>query len=147
MFIKGQSGFAGRKHSRETRDAISENNVKYWLSKSVPEEMREKISNTLKGRFAGENHPNWQGGITIERTKIRMSPEMKVWRKEVFERDNYTCVKCNKRGGYLIADHIKAFSKYPKLRTDVGNGRTLCKDCNYESTYVLKEWASPLGHD
>jgi len=32
---------------------------------------------------------------------------MTIWREKVFKRDNYTCQVCGKKGGYLIADHIK----------------------------------------
>jgi len=88
----------------------------------------------------GANHRNWKGGITPINEKIRKSREYRSWRERVFSRDNYTCVLCGKHGGNLIADHIKGFSKYPEFRFDIDNGRTLCKDCNYISTYKLKEW-------
>ena len=93
-----------------------------------------------KGQLAGDKHFNWRGGITNENNKLRNSPEYRHWRKAVFNRDNYTCVLCSKRGGDLVADHIKAWSYYPEHSFDIDNGRTLCTDCNYHSTYVLKEW-------
>lgn len=95
-----------------------------------------------KGQLSGEKHFNWRGGVTPLHIAIRNSEEGKLWRKEVFLRDNYTCVECGKRGGDLIAYHIKGFANHPELRFELSNGRTLCKDCNYQSTYVLKEWAS-----
>ena len=52
------------------------------------------------------------------------------WRKAVFERDDYTCQMCTKRGGELHPDHIKQFAYYPELRFDVANGRTLCASCH-----------------
>jgi len=54
--------------------------------------------------------------------------EYKNWRKAVFERDNYACQHpgCDKRGGWMNADHIKPWAYYPELRYDVNNGRTLC---------------------
>lgn len=104
--------------------------LKFWLGKKRPNlhslETRKKISLQRKG----ENSHLWRGGITAINQKIRTSFEYKEWRKSVFERDNYTCVFCQKRGGVLNADHIKAFSKYPELRLDINNGRTLCKSCH-----------------
>ena len=53
-----------------------------------------------------------------------------TWRNEVFERDNYTCQKCNKRGGELNAHHIKSYSKFKELRYEVDNGITVCIECH-----------------
>lgn len=52
-----------------------------------------------------------------------------AWRTTVFARDNYTCQKCGAKG-YIEPHHIKGWSKYPKLRYEVKNGITLCKDCH-----------------
>jgi 5-methylcytosine-specific restriction endonuclease McrA len=52
------------------------------------------------------------------------------WRTKVFERDNWTCQTCRKRGVYLEPHHIKGWAKYPKLRYEVENGVTLCKECH-----------------
>lgn len=82
--------------------------------------------------ISGKNNPNWQGGITPIHTIIRSSRQYKLWRKKVYERDNYTCVICEVPGNgkNLNADHIKAFSSHPELRLEVSNGRTLCVDCH-----------------
>lgn len=80
----------------------------------------------------GKDNPNWKGGITPIHISIRASKEYKLWRKEVYERDGYKCIKCGVLGNgkNLNADHIKPFSKYPDLRLDISNGRTLCIDCH-----------------
>lgn len=56
--------------------------------------------------------------------------EYQDWRIEVFQRDDYTCQSCKKRGGILNADHIKPQSLFPSLRFVVSNGRTLCRPCH-----------------
>lgn len=74
--------------------------------------------------------PFWKGGLTAKHLLIRQSTEYKLWRKAVFECDNYTCQECGVIGGRLNADHIKQFAYYPELRLEISNGRTLCEPCH-----------------
>lgn len=76
--------------------------------------------------WLGKDTPPW------ERTKKQQRHSLKYsnWRTKIFERDNYTCQKCGMRGGELNAHHIKPFAKYKKLRYEIANGITLCKDCH-----------------
>lgn len=78
----------------------------------------------------GEKAHNWKGGRTPESKALRRTLEQREWRIAVFERDDYTCQICGKRGGKLNADHIKPYAKYPELRTVLSNGRTLCVACH-----------------
>lgn len=94
-------------------------------------EVKKKISESKKGN----KNPNWKGGISPLNILIRNSAEMRLWRKSVFERDNYTCIWCGVRNGNgknitLHADHIKPFSLFPELRFAIDNGRTLCIECH-----------------
>lgn len=85
---------------------------------------------TRLGIWRGENNHNWKGGPNSENRTARNSENYGVWRTEVFERDNYTCVFCGTRGGRINVDHILSFSEYPLLRYDINNGRTLCYPCH-----------------
>jgi 5-methylcytosine-specific restriction endonuclease McrA len=93
---------------------------------------------------SGEKNHMWKGGITPINAKIRTSLEYKLWRKSVFERDNYTCIWCGdkQRTGHRVvlnADHIKPFSMFPELRFAIDNGRTLCVSCHRTTdTYAVK---------
>ena len=97
----------------------------------------------------GENNHLWKGGKTKLSQQIRTSAEYSFWRKQVFDRDNYSCVECGrkrKKGDRVIieADHIFPFSKILddfnitsieeaiscKKLWDIENGRTLCRDCH-----------------
>ena len=78
----------------------------------------------------GEKSHRWRGGLTSESMLIRGSLAYSNWRRQVFCRDNFTCQMCGVVGGKLCADHIKPFSKYPELRLDLVNGRTLCWPCH-----------------
>lgn len=85
-----------------------------------------------------ENNPNWRGGVTSENAKERKTAKYKHWRNSIFERDNYTCQFCSKRGGELNADHIKPFAFYKSLRYELSNGRTLCVPCHRKTFFGNK---------
>lgn len=78
----------------------------------------------------GELNANWKGGLTDSIRKFYNSAAWKQLRQQVFIRDNYTCRDCNKRGGKLEANHIKARSRYPDLKLVASNIETLCKPCH-----------------
>lgn len=93
----------------------------------------------VREKFSGKNNWNWKGGITSDNQKFRASPEYKQWRKAVFERDDYRCLDCGERGGILHADHIYPFSLFPRLRLELDNGRTLCRECHKNTdTYLSR---------
>ena len=102
-------------------------------------ESREKQSQSMRGRFIGPNNSNWKGGKRSARKIIYDSYEYKDWRKAVFERDDYTCQICNKRGCELEAHHIKKFSEYPKLVFEIDNGITLCKKCHRQKVNCYEQ--------
>lgn len=80
---------------------------------------------------------------------IRQLVQYKLWRQNIFIRDNFTCTKCGQKGGYLHAHHIKSFkslmeevkANLPLLEIvyaasvytpmwDLNNGVTMCRKCH-----------------
>lgn len=131
------SGFKGKispmrgvPRSSETKKNISLSNTGKRRSDKARKNLSKSLSGKRKPWMAGENNPFWKGGITPINLSIRNSLDYRLWRKAVFERDNYTCTWCGIIGGELNADHIKPFSLFPKLRFSIDNGRTLCHSCH-----------------
>lgn len=104
------------------------------------EECRRNMSDAHRGSKAY----NYKGGRKSLVKKIRETYKYRQWRSDVFERDNWTCQTCQKRGGYLEAHHIKLFAKlldefkvltveqalYYEEIWDTDNGVTLCSKCH-----------------
>ena len=126
---KGKSGV----YTEETLKKMSEarvGRVPWNKGKKLSSEHCFALSISHVGKMAGSKNKNWKGGITPINQAIRTSLEYKLWRTAVFERDEYTCIWCEQRGGDLHADHIKPFARYPELRFAIDNGRTLCAECH-----------------
>ena len=94
---------------------------------------RMKIANKLKA-LKKEKNPAWKGGITAF-NKLERDRFQKTMQKQVFERDDYTCQLCFKRGGILHVDHIQPFAEYIEGRFNMDNCRTLCVKCHYFITF------------
>jgi 5-methylcytosine-specific restriction endonuclease McrA len=110
--------------------------------RKVEEWKKKQISMTLQGIT---NEKDWNGFVSSDNKRIRMSREYASWRTEVFKKDNYTCQDCEDRSGkgkkvYLHAHHVMSFSEYPKYRFIVEFGHTLCKKCHFELHKRLKEY-------
>uniref|UniRef100_A0A6M3KFA5 Uncharacterized protein n=1 Tax=viral metagenome TaxID=1070528 RepID=A0A6M3KFA5_9ZZZZ len=112
-------------YKKMSEERSSEN---HWLwkggvSKSFCVDCGKKIQGRCKRCFScrkkyyrGEISSSWKGGRSKIEKYIRSLPEYRKWRKSVFERDNYTCIKCgvrSKKGKkvYLEAHHNRFFSK------------------------------------
>lgn len=131
--------------------------TKIKLSKSLKgrkkplftEEHKRKLSNALKGRpqpwNSRYNSHFWKGGVSELSKLIKASIAYKKWREFIFQRDNWTCQKCNKRGGLTLHPHHKksfnSMLEKNKIETienalrceelwDINNGITLCHTCH-----------------
>ncbi len=141
----------GKKLTERQKQLKRESMQLFWRKKGKGYRKRvgKKISQSKKGhgwpkcyhkrqsmaqRKRFENEDVWNKGLGFKtqtiREKERKWRKYGDWRKAVFERDNYTCQKCGKRGCKLSADHIKMWCLYPELRYEVKNGQTLCEECH-----------------
>ncbi len=123
-----------------------------WKGKKLSEEHKKKLSlaqknSVFKNRMIGCNNPSWKGGITVVSYKIRKDIKYRLWRSDIFKRDDFTCQECSNKGCKIQAHHIKPFSKIIveyNIKTlqdaldceelwDLNNGVTLCMPCHKET--------------
>lgn len=90
----------------------------YWRDKNRPE-------------FSGENHPNWQGGVSFEPYSPKFNKQFKTI---IRERDNYTCQLCGEYGNFV--HHID----YNKENTNPNNALTLCNPDNSKVNFNRDQW-------
>jgi anti-repressor protein len=92
----------------------------------------ESVSKT--GRISFSTVVSQKGLIKIRMVllnpKSRNTAAYRKWKKEVFEKDLYTCQRCGYSGKDVEPHHIIPWSKSVKKRFDVDNGETLCKKCH-----------------
>jgi len=140
---KATKGSKRPPRSKEHREKISELRKREWklgLRKPPTEETRRKMSESHKGN---KSHL-WRGGISktnrTERENTMSSIEYKLWRKSVFERDNFTCQKYGIRGSRLVAHHINNFEDFPELHLAIDNGITLSEKAHrdFHKIYGVK---------
>jgi endogenous inhibitor of DNA gyrase (YacG/DUF329 family) len=115
-----------------------ENAIFYGCSHS--NEIKNKISISRKGKACGVNNPSYNPNLTDEdREERRKNLKYTNWRKEVFERDNYTCQITQIRGCRLVVHHLNSFHSDKEHRTDINNGITV----SYE---IHKLFHKEYGH-
>lgn len=117
---------------------------KFYLYEKGGLEKARKLQSTMENRIKsscrqrGIDIKDFKGFSTTEQHMARNNTYYKEWKRKVFERDDYTCQCCGKRGGNLNAHHLYNFSEYEDLRYDISNGITFCEKChliNYSNSF------------
>src|SRR3990167_10682614 len=119
-------------------------------TREISEKVLEHTRNLNKGKF-GKFHPCYRKEKKHKLHKtIRDTYKYRQCRKRIFEKDNYTCVLCDRGNGiYVEADHYpKQFiqiiwdNKVKTLEQALNceelwtcEGRTLCRKCHIKNTH------------
>ena len=119
-----------RKHTIESKNNMSMAHKGY----KMPEEQKKKIGLANSG---SKSHL-WKGGISkLKIYKHYRNKEYIDWRKQVFQRDNFTCLNCGNRSSVsnpvvIHPHHINSYTNFPAQRYDIDNGVTLCVPCHHQ---------------
>lgn len=123
--------FCNLERKRNIIDGRNKGHYKICGSKECIYKSKNRPEVNAKKAHRGSAHPRW----IEDRSKVKFRPryELTLWRKAVFERDDFICQKCRKRGGRLQAHHIFGYNQFPHLRWNLDNGITLCVGCHKET--------------
>ena len=80
---------------------------------------------------SGPRNPQWKGGVTRRSVELQ-SRIPGTLRREIYERDDFTCRLCGERGGRLTLHHIVPVWQNEDLVADKQNLVTLCVACHHK---------------
>lgn len=127
----------GKHHTQETRKKMCKAIKKIMTPKHRKELSEIRLNLVEKGLCVGENHPNWQGGISFEPYGIEFNNKLK---KQARTRDNYTCQECGfneeQLGKKLDVHHID----FNKKNNQLLNLISLCKSCHTQTQFNRQNW-------
>jgi HNH endonuclease len=118
------SKLRGRCHSLEARTKMS---VAAKARKTKPYKKSNRWR-LLMSAIMTAKHPNHQ--LNTEEYRRENPYQVGLLRKQCFDRDNYTCLKCNLRGVTLNAHHMNSWKFFPEQRGNLDNLATLCRVCH-----------------
>ena len=124
---------------------------KWLIGRVRSQSHKNNISLSKIGKSNGDKNPNWRGGITPFRARVRTLKEYLIWKKQVLEKNPKICVLCGSTNR-LEVDHIKQFrfiladnniktiedARNCKELWNVDNGRILCRYCNINQSVLSK---------
>ena len=103
--------------------------------RKLSKEWREKLSKSRIGKYGGENHPNWQGGLKDNPYGPEYNERL---RRKIRERDGCTCQLCSgvDKDRALQVHHIN----YDKTDNQPQNLISLCLSCHVKTNYDREYW-------
>jgi hypothetical protein len=122
------SPFKGKQQTEETKERIRNKAKEKHTSYTKEEKIRQNIKGSCTQRdILLEDFDCFS---SPENTRIRQSPEGRLWTYDVLAKSNFTCDKCQVRGVSLVAHHLNGFNSFPDKRFLPENGICLCEDCH-----------------
>ncbi|CAB4125030.1 Nuclease associated modular domain 3 [uncultured Caudovirales phage] len=123
-----ESAFKGQTQTEEAKELIRAATINQHTNETEEEKLNRKIKESCTKRDIQVE--DFDGFSSPEGTRIRQSAEGKAWTYDVLAKSNFTCDKCQARGGSLVAHHLNGFNSFPDQRFLPENGICLCEDCH-----------------
>jgi len=138
--------FLGHHHSSATKEKMRAAHLGIHPSVETLKKMRQAnlgkhlSLETLK-KMQGENHHNWQGGISNLPYPMSWTEQLK---ESIRKRDKYSCQLCGKKQEDLLEKLQKKLSvhhiDYDKKNLDPENLISLCRSCHMKTNHKRKAW-------
>lgn len=94
-----------------------------------------------RGKWSGQNNPNWRGGRSEQNLALRRSGAYKQWKIDSLKLAQNKCQQCGVEKDHvcdccgqktvLHVHHVKSFAKHEELRFDPNNSEVLCAKCHH----------------
>lgn len=135
---KAKISAAAKNRSDVTRARIS---VAAKNRPPISDETRTRMSVARRGKYCGEKHPQWQGGISAGPYCVLFSPEFKERTRDFFGR---VCVECGKseeenNGRKLDVHHVN-FDKSSCCSDVKPLFVVLCRSCHMKTNFNREYW-------
>jgi len=146
---KHNKGYKREVYSQDWKDKISESckGRKAWNKGLKAKDHPGLLKSVEAAHKALKGKPAWnKGKIGLQKSKFKgiKRPEMSgekspmftgtnldYYKKKIKIRDDYTCQICELRDEEIMqVDHILPVSKFPELKMNMDNMRTLCPNCH-----------------
>lgn len=108
----------GRKHTEEEKQRIKDNH----------------------SDFRGKNHPQWQGGISIEPYCVLFNEKFKERVREFWNRKCVVCGKDEEENGRKVSVHHVTYNKEICCDDSEPLFVTLCTSCHSKTNFNKKHW-------
>ena len=131
-----KNGMYGRHLTKEAKQHLSE----IHIGKHHTEEAKQKMRGS-RPKSSGENHPNWDGGLSYEPYYIKFNGEFKERVRDFFGRICFICGKSEMNNGRKLDVHHVNYLKMaccdPYIRPMFV---PLCRSCHSLTNFERESW-------
>ena len=131
----------GIKLSEETKRKISES--KKGTQHTV--EQNKQHSEMMTGRFTGEQHPSWKGGISFEPYCFKFSYKIKEEIREKYDRKCFLCGMNEKENKRKLCVHHVDYNKNQGCNDNKWILVPLCKSCHSKTNVNREYWQTHIS--
>jgi len=132
---KGNINSKGKPKSDETRSKLSNAHT----GKKLSEDHKQKIS-ASSPRLSGDQHPNWQGGISYSPYCEKFNDELKDRVRDEFDRKCISCDKTEAENGTKLSIHHVTYTKMEGCNGQQFKLVPLCKSCHSKTGHNREHW-------